>query len=256
MEQRFEHWLFSSCFDSGNLYDVSFERRHMIHDDAGVTISFEFEASIRPDHHAPESRTWFYFVAISSPEWQVWFQEQCLQNDLAAHQFQVELKVTLRNMNQQNRLLRRGLRPVCKDIPRVLCESSSKDSVDWNCVAILLQEEAWKRTTEPATFENFPDDVCKITICHRFSVQAFEDPQIGAFFAFSPPFSYDQLQHQLEQMEASFSQHQEIYFHRELLTESVQGRRIDLLTISSRDSMLEISQDRIGHLFPETRTPR
>uniref|UniRef100_A0A336LX69 CSON004345 protein n=1 Tax=Culicoides sonorensis TaxID=179676 RepID=A0A336LX69_CULSO len=48
----------------------------------------------------------------------------------------------------------------------------------------------------------------------------------------------------------------EIYYHRELLIRSYEGRRIDLITISSFHGITEKREDRIQHLFPEFLTPR
>lgn len=44
----------------------------------------------------------------------------------------------------------------------------------------------------------------------------------------------------------------EIYYHRELLICSVEGRRVDLLTISSFHGIQEEQEERLSTLFPET----
>lgn len=48
----------------------------------------------------------------------------------------------------------------------------------------------------------------------------------------------------------------EIYYHRELLIRSYEGRRIDLMTISSFHNITEQREERIKTLFPEQATPR
>lgn len=48
----------------------------------------------------------------------------------------------------------------------------------------------------------------------------------------------------------------EIYYHRELLIRSYEGRRVDLLTISSFHGITEKREERINSLFPEFLTPR
>lgn len=48
----------------------------------------------------------------------------------------------------------------------------------------------------------------------------------------------------------------EIYYHRELLVNSVEGRRVDLLTISSYNGIQLEREQRMNHLFPNTKTVR
>lgn len=48
----------------------------------------------------------------------------------------------------------------------------------------------------------------------------------------------------------------EIYYHRELLTYSVEGRRVDLLTITSCDGIQLEREPRLPELFPDTQTVR
>lgn len=48
----------------------------------------------------------------------------------------------------------------------------------------------------------------------------------------------------------------EIYYHRELLTDSVEGRRVDLLTISSYHGIQLEREPRLNGLFPDMRTVR
>lgn len=48
----------------------------------------------------------------------------------------------------------------------------------------------------------------------------------------------------------------EIYYHRELLTDSVEGRRVDLLTISSYHGIQLEREPRLKGLFPDVKTVR
>lgn len=48
----------------------------------------------------------------------------------------------------------------------------------------------------------------------------------------------------------------EIYYHRELLTHSIEGRNIDLLTITSFHGIQLEREQRLPHLFPDTTTVR
>lgn len=48
----------------------------------------------------------------------------------------------------------------------------------------------------------------------------------------------------------------EIYYHRELLTYSVEGRRVDLLTVSAYNGIQLEREPRLAGLFPDKRTVR
>lgn len=48
----------------------------------------------------------------------------------------------------------------------------------------------------------------------------------------------------------------EIYYHREMLINSVEGRRIDLLTITSFSNIQSEREFRFNDLFPDAATPR
>ena len=70
-------------------------------------------------------------------------------------------------------------------------------------------------------------------------------------FALTYPFSYSECQQLLDKYEQTFENHPKIYFKRELLTTSLEGRRIDLLTITNRNQILEQYEEYIPGLFPE-----
>lgn len=48
----------------------------------------------------------------------------------------------------------------------------------------------------------------------------------------------------------------DIYYHRELLTNSVEGRRVDLLTITSFHNIQKEQEYRFPELFPDTNSKR
>ena len=47
-----------------------------------------------------------------------------------------------------------------------------------------------------------------------------------------------------------------IYYHRELICNSIDGLRVDLLTVSSRKGILEDLEPRLAGLFPDLATRR
>ena len=82
---------------------------------------------------------------------------------------------------------------------------------------------------------------------HRFDT----DPKEVTYFALTYPFSYSDCQNLLNKYEKSFANHPKIYFHRELLVKSLQGRRVDLITITSKENQMKDEEDSIPYLFPE-----
>jgi len=92
------------------------------------------------------------------------------------------------------------------------------------------------------------------------------DSQKGVFFAFTFPYTYSDSQRFIDQMEKTYALNPSIYFHRELLTYSHEGRRIDLLTITGHDNYSQNPQAPYilepmlpglfpTHVFPLTEPP-
>jgi len=85
---------------------------------------------------------------------------------------------------------------------------------------------------------------------HLFDYSADET----TFFALTYPFSYTECQSILDNFEKMYpATHPKIYFQRELLTTSLEGRRIDLLTITSKENIGNKNEEYIPNLFPENK---
>lgn len=93
------------------------------------------------------------------------------------------------------------------------------------------------------------------------------------YFAFCFPHSYADCQRKLSRLDQRFrepspfdrsydqshdlsTEGDDIYYHRELLTQSLEGLRVDLITISSCDGMLKEREERLPHLFPDNKMKR
>ena len=62
-------------------------------------------------------------------------------------------------------------------------------------------------------------------------------PTETTYFAFSYPFSLEESIEKLDQIEAKLKDHPTIYFHREILYHSLEGRPMEIITLSSKDGM-------------------
>lgn len=95
----------------------------------------------------------------------------------------------------------------------------------------------------------------------------FPDQRNGVhYFAFCYPYSYSECQAKLEELDRSFiicqqmtpgsSPKDSIYFHRELLCNSLDSLRVDLVTITSVKGMMDDREEWLPHLFPDKTVPR
>ncbi|TMW67598.1 hypothetical protein Poli38472_011218 [Pythium oligandrum] len=95
-----------------------------------------------------------------------------------------------------------------------------------------------------------PETKMKITFRHhvQFSTERVR-------FAFCYPYTYTKLQRQLALLDRRYGSEtteKSVYYHRDLLTYSLGGLSIELLTISSTDYMLDGYSPSLPDLFPST----
>ncbi|KAI8787445.1 cytosolic carboxypeptidase-like protein 5 isoform X1 [Biomphalaria glabrata] len=238
MEIKIGNLCFTSKFDSGNLARVE----KVSKDDEGtendVTNSFQYSGSnadIKPDY-----------------EFNVWTSPDCAGTEFenpnrSWFYFGIKgltnnkvIKINIMNLNKQGKLYSQGLAPIYK---------------------ILPGKPKWERIRERPTFEMIDGQFIL-----RFTFR-FPDMKSGAvYFAFCIPWSYEESQNQLKELDAQFSDCQQyssethpekIYYHRELLCHSLDKLRIDLITISSCHGLTDDLEPRFDkHLFPDRAIPR
>lgn len=95
-----------------------------------------------------------------------------------------------------------------------------------------------------------------------------EGRKLTVYFAFCYPYSYGECQRYLNKLEQHLHVHnpdmaamgqrekEEVYYHRELLCHSLDGLRVDLITISSHEGILAQEETRLPHLFPNVSEER
>ncbi|XP_005400505.1 PREDICTED: cytosolic carboxypeptidase-like protein 5 isoform X1 [Chinchilla lanigera] len=235
MELRCGGLLFSSRFDSGNLAHV--EKVESVSSDGegggaaaaaptgGVTSfpDYEFNVWTRPDCAETEfengNRSWFYFSVRGGIPGKL-------------------IKINIMNMNKQSKLYSQGMAPFVRTLP---------------------SRPRWERIRDRPTFE-MTETQFVLSFVHRF----VEGRGATTFFAFCYPFSYSDCQDLLNQLDQRFPENcpthssplDTIYYHRELLCYSLDGLRVDLLTVTSCHGLRDDREPRLEQLFPDTSTPR
>ncbi|ELV13748.1 Cytosolic carboxypeptidase-like protein 5 [Tupaia chinensis] len=235
MELRCGGLLFSSRFDSGNLAHVE-KVESVCSDGEGVGSGasaptsgiasfpdYEFNVWTRPDCAETEfengNRSWFYFSVRGGTPGKL-------------------IKINIMNMNKQSKLYSQGMAPFVRTLPT---------------------RPRWERIRERPTFE-MTETQFVLSFVHRF----VEGRGATTFFAFCYPFSYSDCQDLLNQLDQRFPENHPthsspldtIYYHRELLCYSLDGLRVDLLTITSCHGLREDREPRLEQLFPDISTPR
>jgi len=123
------------------------------------------------------------------------------------------LKMTFQNVSPHQSLYKFDMRPVYK------CKATNNK---------------WTRLRHPVQFEKV-DDVGNLTIEHIVDIS---NDQV--WFCFTYPYSYEMVQQDMRVIDAhplNFSDPEAIYCTRELLINSCDGRRVDLVTISAMEGI-------------------
>ncbi|XP_031780428.1 cytosolic carboxypeptidase-like protein 5 isoform X1 [Nasonia vitripennis] len=183
---------------------------------------YEFNIWTKHDCHGTEyqnnNKTWFHFGIKAAAQG-------------------VYVKLNLVNLNKQVKMFSQGMCPVFKVIPG---------------------HPQWERIREKPTFT--ADDKNNEFIL-SFNYRTSENPNAITYFAFTYPFSYTDLQNHLKKIDAKMTKQNvnladDIYYHRENAINSLEGRRLDILTISSYYNILTEREAKLKDLFPDENEER
>ncbi|XP_032398398.1 cytosolic carboxypeptidase-like protein 5 isoform X2 [Etheostoma spectabile] len=236
MEARFGNIVFSSKFDSGNLARVEKVEKGSSSPPSdiapggsalsgpNITPDYEFNVWTQPDcggtEHENGNRSWFYFSVRGAAPGKI-------------------LKINVMNMNNQRKLYSQGMAPLVRTLPG---------------------KNRWERIRDRPTCENV-DNQFILSFTHRL----LEARGATTFFSFCFPFSYSECQEMLQQFDKSYpnaaqlspsSEPDSVYYHRELLCHSLDGNRVDLITVTNCNGMQDEREPRLPKLFPDANTPR
>ncbi|KAH9140031.1 hypothetical protein AeRB84_015708 [Aphanomyces euteiches] len=209
---------FSSNFDSGNLLSV--DRGRAL--DAGRC---EYVVTAAPDASKPDTppeaqitpTTWFHFSISGAVAGQ-------------------EIALQIVNLIKHTALYDQDTRPVVRSLP---------------------SQKKWERLRQGVTYQA-DRQTNEFSIRFTYTVAVAGET---VFFAFCYPYSYTDGQRMLRRLDQDFARRERtassMYYHRETLVHSLDGRKVDLLTISSYDNILDNREETIPGLFPDhPHTPR
>ncbi|XP_012271372.1 cytosolic carboxypeptidase-like protein 5 [Orussus abietinus] len=219
-------FTFFNNFDSSNLAKVE-QVDKAPHNDSNEGNSnnlcsddspeYEFNLWTKRDCHGTEyqnnNRTWFYFGVRAVAQG-------------------VQVKLNIVNLNNQVRMFSQGMCPVFKTVPG---------------------HPHWERIREKPTYTL---DQKGNEFILSFVHHASENPKAITYFAFTYPFTYTDLQNYLKRIDARMAKRNittadDIYYHRECAIKSLEGRTLDLLTISSHHNISTEREARLTMMFPE-----
>ena len=113
------------------------------------------------------------------------------------------------------------------------------------------QQKKWRRLVQKVTYwfqQNEDSSQFMLQFPHHF---CYGEEQV-TYFAFTYPFSYEEAVLQVDDMERRLVNQANVYFHRETLYHSIEGRKMELVTISSTDGLTEEHESTPGEgLFPD-----
>uniref|UniRef100_T1JM20 Uncharacterized protein n=1 Tax=Strigamia maritima TaxID=126957 RepID=T1JM20_STRMM len=242
MEAEIDDFYFTSKFDSGNLAKVQSIKFFGTNTSNSPDNVSELYPNLRPEYrfhlwtkpdaagtaYENSNRTWFHFAVQTR-------RRSCV------------VQYVLQNLNKQMRLYAQGMAPVFSNKP-------GSDEYE----RIPHQPWFW------VVFWIFGRDLDGEQFYMSFIHVTPASSSVFTYFAFTYPYSYEKLQRYLGGLDQRFSHcrylteksaKDQIYYSREFVCYSLEGKNIDLLTISSCHGMTKTREPYLTCLFPK-KSPR
>lgn len=178
---------------SGLTFDCNFEAGNL--GNVRRVSDFEYEINLRPDTNAPRYRLWFYFrVKLNK------------KGPSTVHCNSNEHRVvfTITNFSKNRSLYKDGMAPLVRSTSRPQWERIPRKNV------FYIRSNKYKAAAFIMSF-----------------IFTFDKSEDEYFFAYSYPFTYTHQQKLLAELEAQSLP----FVRRELLCRSVQGRRVDIISL-------------------------
>lgn len=208
---------------------------HKTFEDCGITVSSMFDAGNLFKVTKPADNCFDLWISSDAKPYsdeilyKSWFYFS-----ITGVRPSTTINFTIRNMKNQSKLFTAGMRPVFKTV-----------SADGSKVII-----PWRRIPSKPTFTwNEEDEI--FTLKWQYSVSKSADDI--TYFAYSYPYSFTEITKKLDEMQVKMINRKNVYFHRETIAFSREGRKQEMVTVSSQDGLNEDGEheEYIPGLFPE-----
>eukprot|EP00941_MAST-03F_sp_MAST-3F-sp1_P000293 g293.t1 len=190
-------------------------------------------------------RTWFYFSVSGAQSGQV-------------------LRFCIMNMNNQVKLYKNGYRPITRSLPSNPIWRRIEKAPTWrklkkkNDSGVQKMNESFMELRWETTVRNSSDTIF-FAFCYPYS---YEDTLLklrGIDLRYQPcqcstntsPKSSEESKTSSPSPSRKEAWTNDIYYHREVLTKSIEGRRVDVLTISSMDGITTERHPVLENCFPD-----
>nr|CAI5859940.1 unnamed protein product [Callosobruchus analis] len=214
-------FIFYNNFDSANLAKVEYvpqdsnisapirPSKSMVHD----SYDAEFNMWTKPDCAGTPfengNRTWFYF-------------------GFRAPKSGMHVRINLVDLNKQVKMYSQGMAPVYRVLPG---------------------KTRWDRIQDKPVY-SLTEDI--FTLSFKFRTPESTDSIM--YFAFTYPFSYLELEKMLVNLDNRYLHikplsDDDIYYVRETVVQSIEGRNVDLITISSYQGITTERETRLKNMF-------
>nr|CAH7768234.1 unnamed protein product [Callosobruchus chinensis] len=212
-------FIFYNRFDSANLAKVEcLPQDADTRDKTGKTMidetyDAEFNVWTKPDcagtRYENGNRTWFYF-GFRAPE-------PCMY-----------VRLNLVNLNKQGKMYSQGMTPVYRVLPG---------------------KPRWDRIQDKPVY-SLNEDTFRLS----FTFRTPESTDSIMYFAFTYPFTYLELEKMMVNLDDRYLYmkpicEDDIYYMRETLVHSVEGRNVDLITISSYQGITAEREPQLKNIF-------
>mmetsp|Transcript_33874 Transcript_33874/g.52761 ORF Transcript_33874/g.52761 Transcript_33874/m.52761 type:complete len:523 (+) Transcript_33874:439-2007(+) len=157
-------------------------------------------------------RTWFYFSISGAKKDQM-------------------VTLTVMNLNPQTKMFNQGMKPSYR----------------------VGEGGKWERLPQEVSY--WSGEGRQFSVRFKFK---FSNNDTPIFFAFTPPYSFEDCIKKVDNLEQQFSptagyrrqRPDSVYFEREVLTRSLDGRRVELITVSDMHGISDIREEPREGLFP------